>query len=60
MNEINEMRELCRVLLAEKHGLLKNIFNENNFKLKLKQEDDANFDLEKRMEDRFQELTKRD
>jgi len=35
MNEINEMKELCRILLAEKHHLLKNIFSEQNFKLKL-------------------------
>lgn len=35
MNEINEMKELMRLMLENKLTLLKNIFNETNFKVKI-------------------------
>ena len=35
MNEINDMKELMRLMLENKLTLLKNIFNETNFKVKI-------------------------
>jgi hypothetical protein len=59
MEEINEMKALITFMLANKHGIVKNIFKEQNFKLILdegKTEVNMEAEINEHVENKFEYL----
>ena len=55
MTEIIEMKELVKLMIEKKHWLMKSIYYEQNFKVKLNFEDQKD-KIEKHIDNKFAEI----